>query len=237
VFKRYDTIRARIWNGAVISGIEFEWEPDSNGMHGRFALTLVHDLDRIVDAIAGLLQDAQAGTFGGFGYGAIRGVALMDALFDKLGIEYPAVSPSLQVTPAAVDPSGAAGGAYEHSENPPVGLFQRHCGACHGSATRSPPGFLAGDGEQVVANLRACAERIGFRLTMWRTPADARARSPMPPAAHLGAASIDITEWLDSDDYAALHGYADALRSSGNEPPSSKDYADLPPCLPQAFGN
>lgn len=231
VFKRYDTIRARIWDDAVISGIEFEWEPDSNGMHGRFALTLVYDLDRMVDAIADMLHDAKEGTFDGFDYRAIRGVALMDALFDKLGIEYPAAPPSPQLTLSAVDRSGAARGGYERSENPPVRLFQRHCGTCHGSATRSPPGFLAGDREQVAANLRACADRIGFRLAMWRTPADARARSPMPPAAHLDAAAVDAEQWVNSEDYVALRSHADAL-APGSGPLPSVDYAKLPPCLP-----
>src|SRR5512132_131440 len=59
--------------------------------------------------------------------------------------------------------------------------FQNHCAACHRTAERLPPNFLAGDPERVSMSLTQCAPRIFVRLAMWQTPPAARAKVPMPP--------------------------------------------------------
>lgn len=239
--RRHDTIRARLGDGAAVTGIEFEWDTGSTAdtptpaATGRFALTLSRDLERLDEAIAGMLADAEAGEFDGFGKGAFRGVPMMDALFRELGVALPAV-PDLprvthaEATAAGRDHDGDTGPGSVHARQ--VELFRRHCGACHASAAPSPPGFLAGDTAGILGNLRACAERISFRLAMWNTPAQARSRTPMPPATRLSAAAISPDEWTSSEEYLALRHYADALRDAADGDLLSREYDDLPPCLP-----
>ena len=64
---------------------------------------------------------------------------------------------------------------------PQAAEFQTHCAACHRTAERLPPNFLAGDAERVTASLAQCAPRIFVRLAMWQTPPAARDKVPMPP--------------------------------------------------------
>ena len=80
--------------------------------------------------------------------------------------------------------------------------------------------------------MRHCAERIGFRLAMWQLQADSRSKTPMPPPAFLGAESIDVEQWPQSEDYRALLDYIDSLRVTRRDAQSQVSYAELAPCQP-----
>ena len=195
-------------------------------------LTLSQDLDQIAQAITSLLQDAESETFDGFDNGPIRGVALMDALFDKLAIDYTPAPAALKLqteSPVEAEPDTRASAFLGHSV---LELLQRHCATCHRSNTQSPPGFLVGNVADVLANLRSCADRISYRLAMWQTDAVSQTKTPMPPAAYLRARSIDVEQWVNSTDYKTLRSFADGLRSASDAPLLATDYAALQACMP-----
>lgn len=102
--RRYGNIRARMPDGAAMSRFHLSWDATRgagyNRAAGHFKLAVSRDFEQVERAIDELLQKAGNGTFDGFDERAFRGVALMNALFDQLDIDYPppAVSPCTSST-------------------------------------------------------------------------------------------------------------------------------------------
>ena len=114
--------------------------------------------------------------------------------------------------------------------------FIAPCAACHRTAERSPPNFLAGDAQRVSASLAQCAPRMFVRLSMWQSSAASRAKVPMPPprASHGGNVSLQTTP---DGSVSALQGtVAEWLRAESGQAPDlgamlARGYENLRPCL------
>lgn len=119
----------------------------------------------------------------------------------------------------------------------PGAAFEKACGACHLTAERFPPNFLAGDERRVSASLAQCAPRIFVRLSMWQISLALRDKVPMPPplASRKGSPwgqanpspsvallRAKVAEWL-REETGALPDAA-AMVAQG--------YENLRPCLP-----
>ena len=117
-----------------------------------------------------------------------------------------------------------------------AGAFVAPCAACHRTAERSPPNFLAGDAQRISASLAQCAPRMFVRLSMWQSPAASRAKVPMPPprASHRGSPSIQATP--DSAIASLRATVAEWLRAESGQAPDlaamlARGYENLRPCL------
>ena len=115
--------------------------------------------------------------------------------------------------------------------------FIAPCAACHRTAERSPPNFLAGDAQRISASLAQCAPRMFVRLSMWQSPATSRAKVPMPPpsASHGGSASMQAAP--DPSVSALQATVAEWLRAESGQAPNlaamlARGYENLRPCLP-----
>jgi hypothetical protein len=115
--------------------------------------------------------------------------------------------------------------------------FIAPCAACHRTAERSPPNFLAGDSHRISTSLAQCAPRMFVRLSMWQLPATSRAKVPMPPprASHSGNVSMQIAP--DPSVSALRATVAEWLRAESGQAPDlaamlARGYENLRPCLP-----
>ncbi len=121
---------------------------------------------------------------------------------------------------------------------PPLAAeFQAHCAACHRTAERLPPNFLAGDADRVTANLAQCAPRIFVRLAMWQTPPAARDKVPMPPPQASRGGTPRIQTAPDPAIGALQSLVAGWLRAETGRAPDVTEmllhgYENLRPCLP-----
>ncbi|MEP6609482.1 MAG: hypothetical protein ABJA83_12490 [Burkholderiaceae bacterium] len=120
---------------------------------------------------------------------------------------------------------------------PQATAFIAPCGACHRTAERSPPNFLAGDMQRVSTSLAQCAPRIFARLSMWQSLVDLRAKVPMPPprASHGGSPSIQVSP--DPSVRSLQATVAEWLRAETGQAPDlaamvGRGYESLRPCLP-----
>jgi len=136
-----------------------------------------------------------------------------------------AVAPSDVVAASSVPPAATA--------------FVAPCAACHRTAERSPPNFLAGDAQRISDNLAQCAPRMFVRLSMWQVPLAARAKVPMPPprASHAGTPLIQSAP--DSVIVSLQAKVAEWLRAESGQPPDldtmlARGYENLRPCLQPA---
>ncbi len=122
--------------------------------------------------------------------------------------------------------------ALEHRG--PLLIFSRYCGACHGGDTRYPPGFLHGEGEDVLGGVAQCAERIYYRLSMWHRASDDQAVPPMPPVQGLSLVRTTVEDWRRSESLERLTTYARKLLiDEGRDPGAVLDnpYHATPACL------
>jgi mono/diheme cytochrome c family protein len=111
--------------------------------------------------------------------------------------------------------------------------FYPLCASCHATSELTPPNFLSGSAERVVASVRHCAPRIYARLAMWRVAPDVRDKTPMPPPRPKAGAAV----YSAPASVAALERAAAGLlrAESGNEPRIEEllagGYEALRPCL------
>lgn len=112
--------------------------------------------------------------------------------------------------------------ALEHRG--PLLTFRRYCGACHGSDTTFPPGFLRGEGEAILSTVAHCAERIYYRLSMWNRPTDRQGAPPMPPPQGLSLADSTPDDWRRSESLERLTAYTrKLLLDEGRDPDALLD--------------
>jgi mono/diheme cytochrome c family protein len=113
--------------------------------------------------------------------------------------------------------------------------FLQHCGQCHDSTSNVPPNFLHGDAVEVNARLDHCAERIFYRLSMWRVADAQRGKTPMPPLFVLTSRGLDAPGWTRSPQLAALLDDArQRIRAQGGQPERllAQPFEQLRTCLP-----
>ena len=136
--------------------------------------------------------------------------------------------------PALLDTPEVNASAMEREDLQP---FFRYCATCHLTREQFPPNFLAGDAARVAETLRQCAPRMLVRLSAWRTPAEQRVKSPMPPATALQALGTTAQQWAHSPELEGLRAYVEALSRASGQPSdiaaaSKNGYEALPRCLP-----
>jgi hypothetical protein len=249
LFKPFERLHSRLRDNRLITQLtfNFDWQPASGDnnrpenikFNGGVSLQLANDFSIIEQAVVDLLEDAASGKFAGFDDSPIQGVAIMDALFQKIGIEFP-ISSGL-TTPAGLilrpdSDSTEISRNFSYRQTiasafgSPFQVFLHYCVTCHGGNTRLPPGFLAGPPAKIKNQLARCAPRIGRRLGIWELDEDNRPTSPMPPLTYLQSRSIDPDWWRDSRDLRLLRDYVVSL---GSELHTGVAYENLPSCLPE----
>jgi hypothetical protein len=223
----------RLRDGRSIASIALRWPADvSIADEVTVEVTLVDDFTQVRDAIERLLAE-QPSLFDSTPLARAR---IMPALFSELGMRsrtWCCVDDSSGIAPAATDPAEHNANAFVQEELQP---FFRHCGTCHLTREAAPPNFLAGDAEQVTANLRQCAPRMLVRLAAWHTRPEQRLKSPMPPPTAILASGDAIEHWAASAELKSLRKSVEALARAQGQPTDIiqlvKDgYDALPRCL------
>ncbi|MDN5752595.1 MAG: hypothetical protein L0H15_04835 [Nitrosospira sp.] len=208
-------LRARTTGGDLIERITVVGE----GGKGEAAVTIVEDFAYVREMIEKFnWSDAP------FNHARLRMALGLDTR--DMCCETPAVLAPAQ---ADLEPPGPV--------PEPGTAFKKACGACHLTAERFPPNFLAGDERQVRISLAQCAPRIFVRLSMWQTPAASRDKVPMPPPL----ASRKGSPWVQtvpSPSIAELRNkVAEWLQAETGRVPDAaamvaQGYENLRPCLP-----
>ena len=128
---------------------------------------------------------------------------LRDALLRALGI--------VDVQICCKGDSGLPPAKVDEDELTPMALadvglnnFYAHCARCHATREAFPPNFMYGKSDDVQSNLRRCADRIYFRLTMWQVAPELRPKTPMPPES---AMAMYADHWANSDALTAMRAY------------------------------
>ncbi len=230
---------ARLADGAAIAGIALAWKPAEARARGgvrevsaRTTVTAIDDFAPVRSAVAALASEP--GDDAPLAARTFSRVRVLSALFAQLGV--PArewcCEDASRLPPAAVEapqPPMPVDGAAA-----PFAAFYSLCAGCHATAERSPPNFLAGPPERVVASVKHCAPRIYARLALWGAPSAARDKTPMPPPlpsargeAYEPAPAVAGLERTASELVRAESGAAprlDLLLADG--------YEQLRPCLP-----
>ena len=230
---------ARLADGAAIAGIALAWKPAEAQARGgvreasaRATVTVIDDFAPVRSAVAALA--AEPGDGAPLAARAFSRTRVLAPLFAQLGV--PArewcCEDSSRLPEAVVEapePPMPVDGAAA-----PFAAFYPLCASCHATAERSPPNFLAGPPERVVASVKHCAPRIYARLALWGGVPAARDKTPMPPAlpsargeAYQPAPAIAGLERTASELVRAENGAAprlDVLLANG--------YEALRPCLP-----
>lgn len=113
-----------------------------------------------------------------------------------------------------------------------LGLFYAYCARCHATRELFPPNFLYGAIDRVEDNLKRCADRIFFRLAMWRIAPERRPKTPMPPAAGI---TRHTEQWPVGADLTAMRTYlAPLVQRDLQQAPErlvSRSYEQLPSCM------
>jgi hypothetical protein len=141
-----------------------------------------------VDQLAG---EAMKGQFDGFSAKPFRRAVLMSALNERLGMPGRdwCCTDDRGMPPAKTDETSgneSDNSATAQQVDPAIKVFYRDCAPCHRTSEPTPPNFLFGNREEVRTRLAQCAERIYFRLDMWRLNPEDRPKTPMPPAREFG---------------------------------------------------
>lgn len=143
-------------------------------------------------------------------------------------------APPLRRWQARLSPMQAEA-ATVRTPRPGDSAYDRQCAQCHHTPDAFPPNFLAGDAPRRERQLDHCAERIYYRLRMWRDAETQRAKTPMPPPAVLSARGMDLQAWRQSAELAALtDDAAMRIRRQRGSPERVliQDYERLRSCLP-----
>ena len=243
-------LHARRVDGNAIKAITLLMNAPDNWLKdtwpGRYSgaaiVTVMDDFSEANGAIDAMARETLVGTSDVFAHQPFRRARVMAALYRQLNMS------SLrwcclddEGMPAAVSDVDSsthdqATGGDDMTIPPVIRLFRRYCGACHHGEDPFPPNFLHGSPRQVQEQLNHCAERIFFRLNMWRFPAADRPETPMPPVNALRRLDIAPEQWTNHSDLRALKNYAaDAIKSAGKVPVPenvvASNYDSLPECL------
>ena len=155
------------------------------------------------DAVAQLLSDPAERNI--FDSPTIQHQALHDALFRRLGIVTKKMNFTAprKIPPALVDERTKESVA-QLAQEPALTPFYAYCGGCHATPEPFPANFLHGSSAEVQTKLKRCADRIYFRLSMWRLAAEHRPKTPMPPETMLPIVNEHVANWQSGAAQSAM---------------------------------
>jgi hypothetical protein len=233
-------LAVRLPDGRALASVEIRWPAEASGekswkpTKARFEVVVLDDFAFVHQAVGRLLAERPSL----FDNAPLARARLMRALFSQLGMPERSwcCADDAAMPPAVLDPPTVSASAFANREWQP--LF-RYCATCHLTHEQFPPNFLSGDANQVAENLRQCAPRMLVRLSAWRTPAEQRTKSPMPPATALHALGTTTQQWAGSEELERLRAYVEGLSRQEGQPSEVGDllkagYEALPRCLPAA---
>jgi hypothetical protein len=217
VAQKLSGLHARRADGNAVESLRLSYD-------GKAVVVFLDDFS----AVKTLIQDLPADVFSSAPF---RRAAVLGALFKKLGLE----SDACCLADAGLPPPVLeTGGTVADFPEPAIRALYQYCGRCHATPEVSPPNFLYGDQERVRANLARCAERIFYRLDLWRLPAPERSKTPMPPMHALPALGL-----TPGDQHLVLlrqHAASLLRQETGREPRladfETRGYESLRSCLP-----
>ncbi len=235
----------RLVDGNAVDRISLRWRsaaaPVSDPRHstvepeGEVPISALDDFAPVASALAQLAEDE--GTVEDlFAAKPFRRAAALPALFARLGMPTGGW--------CCLDDKGMASARLDEGERAMQAELEgakplyRYCALCHQTPEPSPPNFLYGDADRVATNLKHCAERIFFRLSMWQLQYDDRPKTPMPPMLALRQLSAEADKWPGSAALAELRRHAaDLLQAqTGRKPDLDRllngNYENLRSCLP-----
>lgn len=177
-----------------------------------------------------LIRDFPADVFSAAPF---RRTAVLGALFERLGLEKDSCClADADLPPPSLETSGTLADFPE----PAIRALFQYCGRCHATPEVSPPNFLFGDEQRVRSSLSHCAERIFYRLDLWRLPVTERPKTPMPPVHALPA--LGLTAGDPRLDPLRQHAAGLLRKETGKEPRlddlENRGYENLRGCLPHA---
>lgn len=215
--------KPRLANGSAITRITLRYvhELRANGepVSARLRVFISDDFRIVTDAVERLRLDEMEARSGVFSSAPFQGTRAMQALFRTLGLKPTSwCCDSERALPPAWAEGGVAqedvAGLSQVQDSASVRMLYRYCAGCHRTDSPVPPNFLNGDAATVERQLRQCAPRIFYRLSMWAMDAELRAVTPMPPMAALASHGIDNGRWRDSPELESLRDYAGRLYES-----------------------
>jgi hypothetical protein len=245
-------LHVRRADGSAVQALEVDWPRSSSGSRsasgdevaatGGATLTVGDDFRPITEAVEAIERAPRAGASDAFSAKPFRRASAIGALRAALGL--PGIrwccEDASGMPPPRADGEGAQNAASNQGTEealPALRPFFRYCASCHRTADRFPPNFLAGSADEVVGKLSQCAERIDYRLGMWRLAPAERPKTPMPPTAALERLHLSSEEWPDHADLRALREYVRGIldsersRASRSGSPAQRPYEQLRPCL------
>jgi hypothetical protein len=231
VRQKYSGLHARRQNGNAIRSLRLSWkssdDPHVTVFSGDAHVTVLDDFTSVDKAIEKMLDETISGQSDVFTGKPFRRAAIMKALFEQL--EMPDLKwccvvdqslPEAQLAPGLVPQEPA----FMKQKDPVLTSFGKYCAKCHFGHETFPPNFLYGEPRRVKANLSRCAERIFFRLEMWRLGPETRPEPPMPPVSTLRRLNIDPEQWPHQNDLRTLLDYvSDVLRAQTGRVPTLED--------------
>ncbi len=243
--QKYSGLHARRENGNAIRSLSLSWKSSGQKnvavFSGKVKATVVDDFTPVARAIEKMVDETLSGHSDVFTGKPFRRAAIMKALFEQL--EMPNLRwccadvhglPEPQLAPGLVPEEPPFMKQKDHI----LTSFGKYCAKCHFGLETFPPNFLYGETKHVKANLNRCAERIFFRLEMWRLALDVRPEPPMPPVSTLRRLKVDPEQWPQQDDLRTMRDYvSDVLRSETGSVPKLEDlknrgYDNLRDCPP-----
>ena len=240
---RRDGAHVRLIDGNALEHIRLRWRapPSATGSvesAGHAELGTLQDFAPLETAVAELARDPQTAAEL-FGAAPFRRSRIMPALYARLGMsggQQCCTEPADMALPQLDRGDGDAGPVAAGAEP-----FYQFCALCHRTPETSPPNFLYGRSDAVSANLRHCAERIYYRLTMWQSGAGVQSKTPMPPAYALYGFGSAVELWPRSPHLAELsRRAAELVRGKTGAAPElllERNYESLPACLAAAPGD
>jgi len=234
----------RLIDGIAVDRINLRWRsaaaPESNSpsatveLKGEIIMSALDDFAPVAAALARLAEDESTAK-DVLAAMPFRRAAVLPALFARLGMptgEWCCLDDKNMAAARLDEGERAMQSALEGA----APLYQ-YCALCHQTSEPSPPNFLYGDADQVATNLRHCAERIFFRLSMWQLRHDDRPKTPMPPMLALTQLNAEPEKWPGSVELARLRQYAaDLLQAQTGRTPDldhllNGNYENLRDCL------
>jgi len=246
-------LHARRAGGEAVESIVLAWRRGEEGRPtagrpspekaGRGLLRTVDDFGPVRSALRALAHRTTAGELDVLAAKPFRRARVMKALEAEMGLPplawccedatgMPEPAPDTHPPDQAAAPAGIRVAS-------PLPVFVQYCGRCHETAHPFPPNFLHGTPAEVEAKLAHCAERISFRLEMWRMKEGARPKTPMPPENALGGLSVSREAWPDHPDLHTLQDHVGGIlrgqtrSSSSPETLQARGYDNLRACLPE----
>lgn len=239
VVRKLSGLHARRASGDALERVRLSWR-DAEAK-GEATAIFLNDFAAVRSAVEELAGRTTAGRLDAFSSRPFRRAAALGALFAELGLEPPSCClDDSGMPPAVVEELGTAG--PDDFPEPAVKALYQYCARCHATPEVSPPNFLYGDPAKVRTNLARCAERIFFRLDVWRLPAGTWPKTPMPPVHALESLGRTPESWPGDPALALLRQHAAGLlrAETGAEPRleglEARGYENLRSCLPPETG-